>query len=223
MKKSLLLLFIFLLSFGIVSAVECTDGMDNDGDGLYDVYGACRIGTSVSSCSDMGYYSAVACSSGCGGTYLPYDNGCHDENDDTEDVIELEIEGTTTEAEAISVNVKGGDTYVLGGDVSGLASTFTSGQAGAGTLGTTREEEMGGDKPECSDSIDNDADSLVDYPADPSCTSKEDNQEARFGIKSTGFRGAPEEEGMSATAFWAWVLAGVALFIVLVYWLTKKK
>jgi hypothetical protein len=40
-------------------------------------------------------------------------------------------------------------------------------------------------KPQCSDGIDNDGDGLVDYPADPGCSSKRDKDEFNPVVNAT--------------------------------------
>ena len=41
----------------------------------------------------------------------------------------------------------------------------------AADLAVYRDEIIGLTRPECADEVDNDGDALVDYPADPDCTS----------------------------------------------------
>jgi len=41
-------------------------------------------------------------------------------------------------------------------------------------------------RPECSDEIDNDGDSLTDFPADPDCDSAEDDEELEVALLPIG-------------------------------------
>lgn len=70
-------------------------------------------------------------------------------------------------------------------------------------LATYRDQIIATVRPECSDEIDNDADGLIDFPADPDCTSREDDYEATVGVPGLG------PAGLSALA--AALLAGAAL------------
>jgi len=89
-----------------VAVVACADATDNDGDGMYDYYGACR-GTlgKITSCTDSACQQS--CESGTrlqqGGTYLFPDSGCSSLDDVSESVVSAPAGSLTTVRPAAQV------------------------------------------------------------------------------------------------------------------------
>ena len=85
MKQIGLILFMFIFLFSFTSAeycsigeAECSDGVDNDGDGFYDYFGTCDDPTSSVFCSSL--KTAAECASACelisGAVYTEEDGDC---------------------------------------------------------------------------------------------------------------------------------------------------
>src|SRR3989344_2538889 len=129
--------------------LQCSDGIDNDGDGFIDYPN--DPGCSSADDDDETNVPLPQCSDGIdndGDGFIDYPNdpGCSSADDDDE------------------TNNGGG----TGGGGSGGGSG--GGTGGSGTGG-------GGSQTQCSDNLDNDGDGFIDYPNDPSCFSATDNNE----------------------------------------------
>ena len=99
-------------------AVECNDGLDNEGDGYADYYGACTyavddgMGSTVfifGSCSALGYRDVPSCETYCenslSGMYTERDSGCANETDEQEQALNFgNLKGVIVKAELDYVN-----------------------------------------------------------------------------------------------------------------------
>ena len=144
---------------------QCSDDEDNDNDGLVD---------------------------------YPNDPGCDSPNDDDENQppvitllgdnpMELTLGDVFTDPGAIASDPEDGDItsdIVIGGDTVDTSATGTYiitydvvDSEGLAAAQKTRTVNVNPPAYQCSDSIDNDGDGLIDYPDDPGCDSLEDDDE----------------------------------------------
>jgi hypothetical protein len=89
-----------------VRTYECSDSVDNDGDGTFDLLGGCLVSTPVvglrgvitiethaESCLDQGYETAEACKRDCkvafGGDYIGGDSQCSSFDDNSETTLKV--------------------------------------------------------------------------------------------------------------------------------------
>lgn len=110
-----------------------------------------------------------------------------------------------------AVFVKNGSTWELAGILFALAnhgtcqpvsSSLYGDHSYAVDLATYRTQIISTVRPECSDEVDNDGDSLTDFPTDPDCESLADDSESTPAVPSLGTAGL--------TALAAVLLAGAA-------------
>lgn len=138
---------------GTSAGPACTDGIDNDGDGLIDS-------------EDPG------CDFNDGDAETPEPTACNDQIDnDNDGMIDAEdwgcqIAGSTTEAEPLVACNDGLDND---GD---LLADYPQ---DPGCESPIDADE--GNPPECNDGEDNDEDGIVDWPDEPGCTDAEDDDE----------------------------------------------
>ncbi|HLD79305.1 MAG TPA: putative Ig domain-containing protein [Candidatus Nanoarchaeia archaeon] len=147
---------------------QCDDDFDNDGDGFVDLH---DVGCEDEDDDDETDQPHVpVCNDGLDndgdgkidfGTNPDNDPGCVDAGD------EFEEDQNLPECNDHSDN--DGDELVDGND------------PGCDNLDDNDEtDDPEEDKPQCSDGLDNDHDSKTDYPADPGCSSPEDDDEFRL-------------------------------------------
>ena len=222
-QRLCVLLLVSVLCMTMVSGVECDNGEDDDGDGLYDVYGACEVLGVITSCTDLGYNNVTECSTNCFEGYLPYDSGCSSEYDETEDLIELEVEEISIDEDgSLIIDTSIDNVLILGGDVSGFVGVLTSGTE-SDDFGSnyTSDGDSVEDSPNCDNGEDDDGDGLIDYPEDLGCEDEYDNSELNFISLGRYLRFAPEEN--VPAPWWAWVLGSVAVLFSLWYLLLRRK
>jgi hypothetical protein len=164
---------------------QCSDGVDNDGDGKidYPADGGCA------SAGDTSEIGSAQCSDGVdndgdGKVDFPADGGCTSATDNNElnrqcsDGIDNDGDGK------VDYPADGGCTSATDNNeidpqcVDGIDNDG-DGQvdypADGGCTSAVDNNESG--PPQCSDGLDNDSDGQVDYPADPGCTGAGDNNE----------------------------------------------
>ena len=146
----------------VVVTPECSDGIDNDGNGLVD-YPADPGCTSADDDTEFGGIVTPECSDGIdndgnGLVDYPADPGCTSFDDDSE------FGGIVTPECSDGID----------NDGNGLVDY----PADPGCTSFDDDTEGGVVTTQCSDGIDNDGNGLVDYPADPGCDSFDDDTEA---------------------------------------------
>jgi len=142
---------------------ECSDGIDNDGDGLIDFPAdpGCDSPTDSSENTD----ASIECMDGTdnepdGTTDWPEDLSCSDETDTTETGNPACSDGIDNDGDGLT------DFAAVGGDPDCVDANDPTEQA----------------MPECQDRVDNDSDGLIDFPADPGCHSTFDSDETDLGF-----------------------------------------
>jgi len=146
---------------------QCSDGIDNDGDGLIDFPsdpGCTSGGDNDETNGGGGGGTPAQCSDGIdndgdGLIDFPLDPGCTDVDDDSESNV-------------ISVSYQCSDGIDNDGD--GKIDLLDPGCASATDNDETNAVVVSS---ACSDGIDNDGDGLIDYPSDPGCVSAQDSSE----------------------------------------------
>lgn len=116
-------------------AGECSDGVDNDGNGLVD---------------------------------YPADPGCESELDPREEP------SATAPACADGIDNDGDGRIDFDHNHDGVRGATDD----PGCTSAADQNEYNVVLPQCSDGVDNDADGLTDFPADPQCSSRNDDNEA---------------------------------------------
>lgn len=178
--------------FDVTEAAACQDGQDNDGDGLVDAADP-GCGNPYNANDNNEFNSIPQCSDGAdndgnGQIDFPADPGCTSAADNSEnapdcnDTVDNDGDGlvdfpndpgcqsATQNNEAPECN-DGADNDGNGlidlADIYGCPFAFVADE----------------DSPDCNDGVDNDGDTLRDFPADPGCSSSNDNSEANaFGL-----------------------------------------
>ena len=172
------------------SIYQCSDGVDNDSDGLTDY----PNDPGCSSTTDNDEYNApnYQCSDGFdndsdGLTDYPNDPGCS---------------STTDNDEYNAPNYQCSDGF--DNDSDGLTDYPND----PGCSSTTDNDEYNAPNYQCSDGFDNDSDGLTDYPNDPGCSSTTDDDEYNtpnyqcsdgFDNDSDGLTDYPNDPGCSST------------------------
>ncbi|HYD92872.1 MAG TPA: hypothetical protein VEB18_00205 [Candidatus Paceibacterota bacterium] len=142
---------------------QCSDGVDNDGNGLTDYLNDPGCSSS-SDISESGYTAATACTDGVdndgnGVTDYPSDLGCTSAADTSES-------GYTPPPQCND-----------GTDNDGNGVTDYPNDQGCSSSSDTTES---GYTPQCKDNIDNDGNGVKDYPSDGGCTSAIDATESGY-------------------------------------------
>ena len=161
---------------------QCSDGVDNDGDGKID-FPADPDCTGPTDDSEAGNAGRPECSDGVdndgdGKIDFPADPGCTSRNDNSEG-SDGGNEGADRrgDAECEDGRDNDGDGLVDFPNDPGCTSRNDDSEAGGG--GTAGAGAGGGT--ECSDGIDNDGDGKIDFPDDPGCESENDDSEGGDG------------------------------------------
>ncbi|WP_313918764.1 Ig domain-containing protein [Tahibacter sp.] len=167
-----------------ITPIECSDGLDNDGDGLIDFPAdpGCR------SADDA--LEAPQCSDGVdndGDTFIdfPTDPECSTPHDQSEGFIAACDDAVDNDGDGL-IDFPADPQCFFPND-----NTENFGQCddgvdndGDGLIdfpadpGCTAPNDGNETDPQCRDGIDNDGDSLIDFPADSGCTDLNDNSEA---------------------------------------------
>ena len=175
---------------------ECSDGIDNDGDGHTD-WPADPDCSGGGGTTESPPPPSPECSDGIendsdGLIDYPNDPGCDDPNDDTEDPNPQCSDGIDNDGDGLTDYPNDPDCSSPGGAGGGSegsgppASQCSDGidNDGDGLIDYPADSGCSGSgdntestPPQCSDTIDNDGDGLADYPADPGCSSPSDNDE----------------------------------------------
>ena len=190
-------------SNAVTETAACSDGRDNDGDGLIDLEdGGCL------SLDDDDEYNVGG---GLGGGPAA---ACNDRLDnDADGLVDLEDPGCQSRTDADEFNFRtrddDGDPPACNDGVDndgdglvdladgGCQSLFdddeTGGDSGDGGDGGDGGDDGndGGDPPACSDGVDNDGDGLIDL-ADPGCSSPQDDDEFNAGPDDGDDNDAPQ-------------------------------
>ncbi|MFN2537380.1 MAG: hypothetical protein ABR549_04405, partial [Mycobacteriales bacterium] len=176
-----------------VKNAQCSDGVDNDGDGKID-FPADPGCTSPTDDSEADSGGQPECSDGIdndgdGKVDFPADPGCSSARDDSEadnggktqcnDGVDNDGDGKIDFPADPGCSSARDDSENSEGGTKGAGA---GGNAGAGA-------GAGGGGTQCSDGIDNDGDGKIDFPADPGCTSKSDNSEGGGGGNGLAFTG----------------------------------
>ena len=160
-----------------VKKAQCSDGVDNDGDGKIDFPAdpGCSSSTDDSerdSADDSGRRGEddAACADGIdndgdGKIDFPSDPGCSSARDDSE---------AGGGSECSDGRDNDGDGKIDFPDDPGCSSAADDSEADGGVAGAG----AGGGGPECSDGVDNDGDGKIDFPDDPQCSSESDDSES---------------------------------------------
>jgi hypothetical protein len=150
-----------------VKNAQCSDGVDNDGDGKIDFPAdpGCTSPTDDSE-ADTGAGNA---NNGGGGGQPECNDGVDNDGDGK---VDFPADPGCSSARDDSENSEGGTRGAGAGGNAGAG-------AGAGGGGATQ----------CNDGVDNDGDGKIDFPADPGCTSKADNSEGGNGGRGLAFTG----------------------------------
>lgn len=165
------------------SAAECSDGVDNDSDGLVDFPAdpGCRIATQET--------EATACGDGIdndGDTLVdfPNDPQCYSVNDLLEDAnpqcddgIDNDLDGLTDwprDPRCAGPFQNNESEGICGNGIDDDSDGFTDFPADTGCQSRT----SGTENPACRDGLDNDADGFTDFPADTGCQTAFANTEA---------------------------------------------
>jgi hypothetical protein len=158
-----------------VKKAQCSDGVDNDGDGKIDFPAdpGCSSATDDSEADNGGIPECRdgVDNDGDGKIDFPDDPGCSSRNDDSE-------AGGGGAAQCNDGKDNDGDGKIDFPDDPGCSSTKDDSEAGNGS-GTAGAGAGGGTQ--CSDGVDNDGDGKIDFPADPGCSSAQDDSEGGNG------------------------------------------
>jgi hypothetical protein len=164
---------------------ECSDGVDNDGNGLVD-YPEDPLCESASDPAERPQCEDRADNDGDGRSDYPADPGCRSTLDNSEspnprcsDNIDNDSDGATdypADPGCISVRDESeGPNPPCSDGVDNDADGATDGaDPGCRSPRDTSESP----DPQCGDGVDNDGDERTDYPADPGCRSRTDNSES---------------------------------------------
>ena len=154
---------------------ECSDGIDNDGDGLVDTFDpACNVSIALPArCLDQSDGLQVndpACSQSTRGAYEAADPVCSNRKDDDGDGLIDALDpgcqnhlGDYTPYANNETNPQCSDGIDNDGD--GLVDHLRD--PGCGGLASGYAENL---DPACADGVDNDGDGNIDYPQDPGCS-----------------------------------------------------
>ena len=170
-----------------VRKAQCSDGVDNDGDGKIDFPN--DPGCSGPTDDDESDDNRPECSDGIdndgdGKIDFPNDPGCSSRSDDSEDSdAGRRGGGAGGKAECEDGRDNDGDGLIDFPNDPGCSSASDDSEAGGGGAAGAGA----GGATECSDGRDNDGDGKVDFPNDPGCSSESDDSEADgAGLAFTG-------------------------------------
>jgi hypothetical protein len=165
--------------------LQCSDGVDNDGDGNVD-YAAdpgCTNGSDNSEAPDPPQCKDRIDNDGDGKIDYPADDGCTNGKDNKEaaqcsDAVDNDGDGKVDYpadlgCSSTSDNNESGPPQCSDG-VDNDSDGKVDYPADLGCSGSGDTNEM---NPQCSDGVDNDGDGKVDHPADPGCNGPTDNNE----------------------------------------------
>ncbi|OGJ74039.1 hypothetical protein A2217_00110 [Candidatus Peribacteria bacterium RIFOXYA2_FULL_55_28] len=146
-------------SIQVTPAPQCSDGLDNDGDGAMDFSGgdfSCSSATDTDETNPKSECQDGLDNDGNGIIDFPNDPGCSSKQDNDEDGFDPQCsDGLDNDGD--------GATDFSGGDFSCSSSS---------------DNDETNPKAQCQDGLDNDSDGLIDFPNDPGCSSKQDNVES---------------------------------------------
>ena len=166
-----------------ISIEQCSDGIDNDGDGLIDF-------PNDPGCLDAMRVEAPQCSDGVdndGDTLIdfPNDPQCAYPQDDSEsfsaqcgDGIDNDGDGLIDYPADPQCNFQNDNTENFGQCDNGIDDDGDGLIDFPADPGCTSPSDPNETSPVCSDGVDNDGDGLIDFPADPGCANANSNNEA---------------------------------------------
>jgi hypothetical protein len=135
---------------------QCSDGIDNDGDGAVDLADfGCDSATDSDESNPKSKCENGVDDDGDGLTDFPTDPGCSSKQDNNEG------DGTSQCQDGIDNDNDGAFDYPAD-----LACD------------SPQDNNEGDRRASCQDGIDNDGDALIDYPSDPGCSSSQDGDES---------------------------------------------
>jgi hypothetical protein len=158
---------------------QCSNGVDDDGDGKTDFPddSGCIDADDDSESIPPSTGGVPQCNDGMdndsdGLTDYPDDPGCADISDNDENNCGNDIKDGNEECD---------NTDLGGKDCTDFGFTGGTLNCKADCSGFDTSDCTSSGTPQCSDGIDNDGDSLIDFPADPGCTDANDNDETTGG------------------------------------------
>ena len=174
---------------------QCSDGVDNDGDGLTDFPNDPGCSSPTDESESPNPPPAAQCSDGIdndndGLTDFPNDPGCSSTADNSEgnktltqcsDRVDNDGDGLTDFPNDPGCSSASDDTEAIphcsdGVDNDGDGLTDFPNDPGCSS--TADNNEGNKTRAQCSDGVDNDGDGLIDFPNDPGCSSTTDDTEA---------------------------------------------
>ncbi|MDC8014835.1 Ig domain-containing protein [Tahibacter soli] len=200
------------LSGGIlpITIEQCSDGIDNDGDGLIDF-------PNDPGCVDSHGVEAAPCSDGIdndGDLLIDYPNDpeCGSAHDITENAIVACDDGIDNDGDGLidypndpQCNFQNDNTENFGQCDDGIDNDGDGLIDFPADPGCTSPSDSSETAPACSDGVDNDGDGLVDFPNDPGCANANSNNEAPACNDGTdndgdGFTDFPADVGCASAS-----------------------